>query len=98
MERKDLLTKLLNLNCRDSKEVIEIDETVALFDWGLNTSDNIIGYGKYTWDKQSRSIDLEIDRSLSKILMDDFRDCEVDRYDLFRTSPRKLTEEEKKYL
>lgn len=93
----EFLTELLDLNCRDTKRTIAIDEKVALHDWGIKTSNNIIAYGKYFWNQFSRQIELDVDHDMSKILIDDYRYLDIDRYNLFRTSPRKLNLNEEQY-
>ena len=90
-------TELLNLICSTSGEVIQVGEIVAIHDWGISSKD-IIGYGKFEWEGHERRFKLDYDRDINNILdTPDFSGIE-DNYDLFRTTPRKLTDKERELI
>ena len=89
------LTELLNLRCARTGKPIEAGETVKLFDWGTNRVP--FGYGSYNWDEQERAFILTMNHTLNDHAGYDSSGID-DRYDLFRTTPEKLNDEEKKLL
>lgn len=93
--KKITLTELLNLKCAKTGEVIQECEVVRLYDWGM--SRRLMGYGHYEWDKYSRSFELKSCNALNNHFGFD-RVSIDDDYDLFRTSPEKLSKKEQKIL
>lgn len=83
-------TQLLNLKCSVCQQTIEEGELVAIHNWGINTSDRVINYGRFVWNDFERKFDFESDEH-ANIMLDKKSYIEIDSYDLFRTSPRKLT-------
>lgn len=90
---KKVLTQLLNLKCSVCQQIIEEGEIVAIHNWGINTSDQVINYGRFVWNDTERKFDFESDEH-ANIMLDKKSYIEIGSYDLFRTSPRKLTARE----
>lgn len=89
--KKAQIDKMLNLNCAETNKMIRAGEVVKLFNWG--TQRLVIGYGKYDWDENERAFTLIMNETLNNYFGLDNSGID-DRYDLFRTSPEKLTKEE----
>jgi hypothetical protein len=90
---KNNKTQLLNLKCSVCQQIIEEGEIVAIHNWGINTSDQVINYGRFVWNDTERKFDFESDKYIN-VMLDKKSYIEIDSYDLFRTSPRKLTARE----
>lgn len=95
-KKQNAINLLLALVCSETSKPIKVGEIVALHNWGANTE--VIGYGSFQWNEQERSFSLDYDRMINDALgTPSFHGVE-DSYDLFRTSPRKLTAREKKVI
>lgn len=90
---KKVLTQVLNLKCSVCQQTIEEGELVAIHNWGINTSDQVINYGRFVWDEYERKFNFESDEYVN-IMLDKESTIGIDSYDLFRTSPRKLSARE----
>lgn len=91
IDLKHIKTQLLNLKCSSCQQTIEEGELVAIHNWGV--SNEVINYGRFTWDEHERKFSFESD-SFVNIIFDKDKSIDIDSYDLFRTTPRKLTEQE----
>ena len=90
--RKDIETIMLDLKCSTTGEIIEIDEWVILHDWGVSRNELMIA--KFEWNSHEKKFEMSTNELLNTIL--GYDNCYgIDfNYDLFSTSPRKLTQEE----
>ena len=81
---------IINLKCSSCQQIIEEGELVDIHNWGVN---EVINYGRRVWIKRKFSF-LFIPRNFVNIIFDKDKSIDIDSYDLFRTTPRKLTEQE----
>lgn len=91
-----IMTSMLNLQCSNTNQQIKVadmkSDPVVLHDWGSNHEPICAGY--FEWDTQERRYDFVCNNLLSICLGIEDASAPQDNYDLFRTSPRLLTEEE----
>lgn len=85
------LNELLNLRCRESNELVEVGEVVAMFDDGDYAND-IAVYGHYEWNSDLRCFQFVVCRDLDVLLPKELQGVELDEnFDPFYSGVRKLT-------
>lgn len=93
-ELVDVASFMLDLKCRNSGESILIGEVVKIHNWGIRSSDEVIGYGHFDWDKSERKFEFVPNETLNIIYGISPNSTVDDSYDLFRTTPAKLSKAE----
>lgn len=96
--KQSAATLLLNIKCSETQKEIQLGEIVKIHNWGIHSSNDVIGYGHFDWDSSERRITFTPHKGLN--LAHNIVDGGTveDAYDLFRTSPAKLNEKEIKEL
>jgi len=92
----EALSKLLNVKCSRTGELIEVGEPVKCFDWGGDGA--FLGYAKFLWDSSERRFWCCGDSDANQRAgIENFNGIE-DNYDAFRAPVEKLTKAERKRL
>lgn len=88
------LNELLNVRCRETNELIEVGEVVAVFDHGDYANDVAV-YGHFEWNSDLRCFDFIINSDLDVLLPNELQGVELDEnFDPFYNGVRKLNAEE----
>ena len=91
-DEQNVVNKLLDLKCSETSVQICVGDVVALHNWGMSTSDEVIAYGRVEWDSQNKSFDINI--SVESTRANGIEtNYEIDD-EIWRTNPRLLRENE----